>query len=64
MLSSEQLQALFVSITVQKSQVHSLLYLQQLCSDHKEETAFDTQLTERTKAENTLDKILFFCISH
>lgn len=44
MLSSVQLQALFASITAQQSQVDSLLYLQELCSDHNWETPVDTQL--------------------
>ena len=43
MLSSGQPQALYTSVTVQQSQVDSLLYLKQLCSDHKEKKQLSIQ---------------------
>ena len=49
-LSSEQLQALFESITAQQSQSDSLFYLPQLRSDQEEETPLDTQLEAEGEA--------------
>ena len=49
-LSSEQLQALFKSITAQQSQGDSSSYLPHLCSDQEVETALDTQLEAEGEA--------------
>ena len=44
LIFSELLQALCASVTHNKYKFDSLLYLQQLCSDHKGETPLDIQL--------------------
>ena len=49
-LSSEQLQALFESITAQQSQGDSSSYLPHLCSDQEGETPLDTQLEAEGEA--------------
>ena len=49
-LSSEQLQALFESITAQQSQGDSSSYLPHLCSDQEGEIPLDTQLEAEGEA--------------
>ena len=49
-LSSEQLQALFESITAQQSQGDSSFYLPRLRSDQEGETPLDTQLEAEDEA--------------
>ena len=49
-LSSEQLQALFKSITAQQSQGDSSSYLPHLCSDQEGEIPLDTQLEAEGEA--------------
>ena len=58
-LSSEQLQALFESITAQQSQGDSSFYLPQLLSDQEGETPLDTQLDAEGEAgeEEVLPRI-------
>ena len=51
-LSSEQLQALFESITAQQSQGDSSSYLPQLRSDQEGETPLDTQLEAEGETGN------------
>ena len=59
-LSSEQLQALFESITAQQSQGDSSFYLPQLLSDQEGEAPLDTQLDAEGEAgeEEVLPRIL------